>query len=304
MSIIMLRNLGLKEEMVMKNTSKIIAACGNDCLACPRYVAPPYEKTEEQLKYTAQLWMKIGYRDRIVSNDEIACTGCKVENWCRYKVVACVQEKGIENCGQCELYPCDNMKDCFEVTKSFAPSCRQVCTDEEYERLSKAFFEKEKNLNAERVVYDEANKGDIDELVRLRIAYMIDDFGQISEYERTCMETQLPEYFERRLGKELIAFVARAEDRVVAVAYLLVIEKPANPFLLNGFEGEVLSVYTEEAYRGRGICSQLMKNLIEYGKNKGLCRINLMATDEGYPIYKKLGFEDKVQSYRDMRLKI
>jgi len=288
----------------MKNTSKIIAACGNDCLACPRYVAPPYEKTEEQLKYTAQLWMKIGYRDRIVSNDEIACTGCKVENWCRYKVVACVQEKGIENCGQCELYPCDNMKDCFEVTKSFAPSCRQVCTDEEYERLSKAFFEKEKNLNAERVVYDEANKGDIDELVRLRIAYMIDDFGQISEYERTCMETQLPEYFERRLGKELIAFVARAEDRVVAVAYLLVIEKPANPFLLNGFEGEVLSVYTEEAYRGRGICSQLMKNLIEYGKNKGLCRINLMATDEGYPIYKKLGFEDKVQSYRDMRLKI
>jgi len=154
------------------------------------------------------------------------------------------------------------------------------------------------------IVYEQANKEDIDELVRLRIAYMIDDFGQISEYERTCMETQLPDYFERRLGKELVAFVARAEDRLVAVAYLLVVEKPANPFLLNGFEGEVLSVYTEEAYRGRGICSQLIKNLIEYGKNKKLCRINLMATDEGYPIYKKLGFEDKVQSYKDMRLKM
>lgn len=154
------------------------------------------------------------------------------------------------------------------------------------------------------IVYEQANKEDIDELVRLRIAYMIDDFGQISEYERTCMETQLPDYFERRLGKELVAFVARAEDRLVAVAYLLVVEKPANPFLLNGFEGEVLSVYTEEAYRGRGICSQLIKNLIEYGKNKKLCRINLMATDEGYPIYKKLGFEDKLQSYKDMRLKM
>ena len=38
------------------------------------------------------------------------------------------------------------MKECFEVTKSFEPQCRNVCTDEEYEKLRKAFFEKEKNL--------------------------------------------------------------------------------------------------------------------------------------------------------------
>jgi len=130
----------------MKKESKIIVACGNDCMACPRYVSSPCEKDEEQLKHTAELWMKIGYRDRVVSNEEISCTGCKVDNWCRYKVVTCVQEKGIENCGKCGLYPCDNMKDCFEVTGSFAPVCREVCTYEEYEMLSRAFFEKEKNL--------------------------------------------------------------------------------------------------------------------------------------------------------------
>ena len=45
---------------------KIIAACGNDCSACPRYVAPPYEKSDEELKYTAELWLEIGYRDRLV----------------------------------------------------------------------------------------------------------------------------------------------------------------------------------------------------------------------------------------------
>ena len=38
------------------------------------------------------------------------------------------------------------MKECFEVTKSFEPKCRQVCTAEEYSRLKKAFFEKEQNL--------------------------------------------------------------------------------------------------------------------------------------------------------------
>ena len=71
------------------------------------------------------------------------------------------------------------------------------------------------------IVFDMAGIDDIPELVRLRIAYMIDDFGSISEYERRCMEEQLPDYFDRRLGKELIAFVARAEGRLVAAAYLL-----------------------------------------------------------------------------------
>jgi hypothetical protein len=38
------------------------------------------------------------------------------------------------------------MTECFEVTKSFEPKCRQVCTEEEYNRMKKAFFEKEQNL--------------------------------------------------------------------------------------------------------------------------------------------------------------
>ncbi len=156
----------------------------------------------------------------------------------------------------------------------------------------------------ENIVYDIADLNDIQELVRLRILYMIDDFGSITDEEKEGMEKQLPEYFERELGKKLIAFVARAEGRLVAAAYLLIIEKPANPFFLNGLDSEVLSVYTEEGYRGRGICTSLIKNMIAYAVEHKISRIDLMATDEGYPIYKKLGFEDKVQKYKDMRLNV
>lgn len=126
--------------------NKILAACGNDCAACPRYTAPPFEKTEEELRHTAELWMKIGYRDHIVTNEEISCTGCKPENRCRYHVVQCCHDKGIANCGACPDFPCQTMKDCFAVTMSFEPTCRNICSEEEYERLKTAFFEKEKNL--------------------------------------------------------------------------------------------------------------------------------------------------------------
>ena len=137
-----------EEETVLsfETEGKIIAACGNDCAACPRYTAYPYEKTEEELHLTAELWMRIGYRDHVVTNEEIACSGCKPENWCRYRVVKCCEERGTRNCGECGEYPCNNMKECFEVTKSFEPMCRKVCTDEEYRQLKTAFFKKEENL--------------------------------------------------------------------------------------------------------------------------------------------------------------
>lgn len=124
----------------------IIAACGNDCSACPRYVTPPYEKSEDELHRTAVLWKKIGYRDHVVTNEEIACTGCKPENWCRYHVVKCCEEKGIETCAECPAFPCQNMEACLEVTGSFEPNCRKACSEEEYEKLKRAFFEKKQNL--------------------------------------------------------------------------------------------------------------------------------------------------------------
>ena len=127
-------------------SEKIIAACGNDCAACPRYTKPPFGKSAGELHKTAVLWHKIGYRNSVVSNEEIACTGCTVDNWCRYNIVKCVSEKQIDNCGQCENYPCEKITDCFKVTKSFIPACQAACSDEEFAMMKRAFFEKEENL--------------------------------------------------------------------------------------------------------------------------------------------------------------
>lgn len=151
------------------------------------------------------------------------------------------------------------------------------------------------------ILFCEASKDDIEQLIRLRIAYMIDDFGGISDHEKECMEKQLPDYFDRKLGDELIAFVAKEGNRIVSVAYLHIIEMPANSILLNGLYGEVLSVYTEPEYRGKGLCTKLIQNLVDYGKKRGLGRVDLSATKEGYPIYAKVGFVDKEQRYTDMR---
>jgi len=123
-------------------TKPIITACGDDCSSCPRYLA----NTEEELNKVAQLWYKIGWRDRIVSGIEINCNGCSIENNCRYKIIECVQKHKVEKCNLCEVYPCEKIKDMLEQTKQYKKKCKLICCDKDYKILNQAFFQKEDNI--------------------------------------------------------------------------------------------------------------------------------------------------------------
>ena len=154
------------------------------------------------------------------------------------------------------------------------------------------------------IVYGQATKQDIDELIRLRLAFIEDDHGPVSPHDKVCIEQQLLSFLNRKLGTELIVFVARDARKIVSVAYLNLFEMPANCRLLNGLFGEVFSVYTLPQYRGKGLCTTLMQQLVEEAKSRGLSCIDLRATKDGYPIYKKLGFAETAHSYTDMRLEL
>ena len=191
---------------------KIIAACGNDCAACPRYTAYPYEKTDEELHHTAELWMRIGYRDHVVTKAEIACHGCKPENWCRYRVIKCCVDHGIKTCSECSEYPCDNVKECFAVTKTFEPMCRQVCTDDEYKRLEKAFFEKEKNLSNKMVKLVPVPQKDIELLWRMQVEAFTDLLDKYQDFDLSPAAESIDKViarFEQPWNKVLLYYCRR-----------------------------------------------------------------------------------------------
>ena len=145
-----------------------------------------------------------------------------------------------------------------------------------------------------------ACKKDIPQLTKLRIAYLKEDLKTVSADEEKKLEEKLPVYFEEHLNKDCIAFVARDGDEIAAVVLLVVIEKPASPNFINGLVGEVLSVYTKPEYRHQGLCSNLMKLLLAYACEKGFNKVELKATEDGYPVYKKAGFVDAVNEYKAM----
>ncbi len=125
---------------------KKITLCGDDCNKCPRFLAG----NESELLRTAELWHRVGWRDTIVSADEMKCSGCSPQKQCAYSLMECVKSKGIEKCDDCPDFPCEKIRDCFKRSDFYKEKCRKVCTEDEYWSLEEAFFQKEENLKIQR----------------------------------------------------------------------------------------------------------------------------------------------------------
>lgn len=120
----------------------LITLCGDNCRECPRYNA----HSAEELKKVAELWYRVGWRDKVVSNEEIQCTGCSSHKQCTYELVECTKEHKVEKCNQCNYFPCNKINDMLNRSEKYRSHCREVCTDEEFIMLVKSFFNKEENL--------------------------------------------------------------------------------------------------------------------------------------------------------------
>lgn len=149
--------------------------------------------------------------------------------------------------------------------------------------------------------FERAGMGDIRTLTDLRIAYLLEDHGDISAEKLQLIRNNLPDYFMTHLNRDLLAFVCRDAETIVSCCFLCIAEKPAGPSFLSGKTGTVMNVYTLPEYRKRGIAGKLMKMLLAEAKSRSLDFVELKATDSGHSLYKSLGFEDSASKYHSMK---
>lgn len=150
------------------------------------------------------------------------------------------------------------------------------------------------------VQYTRATLDDIDELVRLRLAYLAADFGELSAKDANAIVGSLPAYFARHLDRDLYAHAAWSDGKIVGTCWLLLSEKPMSVAFPHGKTAAIFNVYVDPSYRRRGIARQLMLNLIEQAKGLGLDRLELRATAMGFELYKSIGFVEDSPTHRAM----
>ena len=150
---------------------------------------------------------------------------------------------------------------------------------------------------------EKAGIKDIESLVRMRIDYLTEDNGGLSEQDLAVIQKELPGYFHSHLGKDLIVYVIWDRQTIVSCAFLLTVEKPMSPAFINGKTGIVLNVYTCPPCRRRGNARIIMETLLSEADETGISVIELKATEDGYPLYRSLGFTDNDSRYHMMKWK-
>ncbi len=153
--------------------------------------------------------------------------------------------------------------------------------------------------------FEKATTNDIEQLTDLRVAYIQEDLKNVEASDLDAMREVLPCYYATHLGNDLHVYIARNDEgEIVSCAFLLFVEKPASPAFITGKTGTVLNVYTKPEHRHKGYAKKLMEMMLDDAAKEKLSVVELKATDEGYALYKAVGFEEVVSKYHVMRVKL
>jgi GNAT superfamily N-acetyltransferase len=121
---------------------------------------------------------------------------------------------------------------------------------------------------------------------------MFYDMGNRDEAALSAMLATSRPFFASRLRDGMYhAWLAEdASKHVVAGGGLMIFDyhsSPRDPFPRRAM---VVNMYTEPAYRRQGIARKLVEIMIDWCRKEGFGSVWLHASDDGRPLYEKLGF--------------
>lgn len=154
------------------------------------------------------------------------------------------------------------------------------------------------------MIVRKATIADMETLIKLRLDYLATDKGSLTEEEEKVIRSQLLEYFKKNIGQNCVAVFAEENGKVISTAFLAISEKPANPSFITGKTGTLLNVLTYPEYRRRGYATKVISEIIDESRRLGLSYIELSATEDGKPVYEKLGFIERKSKYTEMVMRL
>jgi len=143
-----------------------------------------------------------------------------------------------------------------------------------------------------------ATAADAPVLARHR-AEMFRDMGDLTdEHYGTLIAAAERDIAEWLASGDYVGFVASPEGRpgeIVAGAGIQIRKLLPRPLLDNagirlGPEAIVLNVFTERAWRRRGMAELLVQRVIDWTRTHGIARLVLHASPDGRALYERLGF--------------
>lgn len=137
--------------------------------------------------------------------------------------------------------------------------------------------------------YRKASLDDINKLIDLRKKQLVDEGIE----PNIDIDTELYIFFKNKLSEgTLIQLLVEDNGVIIACGAIIIYDFPPSYTNKTGKKGYITNMFTEEDYRGQGIASGLLKNLVDEAKELGVSKLWLGASKLGRPVYKKFGFKE------------
>lgn len=133
-----------------------------------------------------------------------------------------------------------------------------------------------------------ASKADLDLVISIRLEMLkvVNHLSEDTLFDKEFVKKSR-EYFRSPNQTTLLAFDKKEVIGCATICYINIMPTFDHP---TGNRAHIMNVYTQDNYRRQGIAFQMMNQLIDEAKQKGVSEISLDSTKSGRPLYEKCGF--------------
>ena len=138
-----------------------------------------------------------------------------------------------------------------------------------------------------------ADSSDIELLTTMRLEMRRERETAKLEIPADEFETSVREFFKKTIADgSFISFIAFCDDEPAACSGLSIQPLPPSYSEPHGLRGYVTNMFTRRQWRGMGLATKLLDDIVSYCKSIGCDSIDLNASDAGRPVYLKYGFTE------------
>ena len=133
-----------------------------------------------------------------------------------------------------------------------------------------------------------ADKNDIDDMIRLRKAQLIDEgLSPVGIIDEECRR-----FFNDMFDQErIVEFLVEDENQIIATAAVVFYDFPPTYSNTTGRKGYVTNMYTHPDYRHQGIATKLLGLIDQTALEHGITHLWLGASKMGEPVYRHCGYD-------------
>lgn len=139
------------------------------------------------------------------------------------------------------------------------------------------------------IVYKRLTDKELDIFIRMRISQLREE-GAVENIDLT---PELKNYYKRHMADDtFISWLAVDDDngRIVGTSGISIVEKPPYFSCPTGKIALLSSMFTDKAYRRKGIATTLLEKIVTEAKIRHCGTIQITASDMGVLLYSNFGF--------------